>query len=50
MRAGADVVYQAVLVDLSEWRGIADFLERQPDGFYEVADTKLARTAKPYTG
>jgi predicted RecB family nuclease len=48
MRAGAAVVYQAVLVDPSGWRGIADFLERQPDGFFEVADTKLARTAKPY--
>ena len=48
MRTGVDVVYQAVFVDPSGWRGIADFLERQPDGFYEVADTKLARTAKPY--
>src|SRR5215218_8964360 len=48
MRDGADVVYQAVLLDPSGWRGIADFLERQPDGFYEVADTKLARSAKPY--
>jgi predicted RecB family nuclease len=48
MGSGAEVVYQAVLVDPSGWRGIADFLERQPDGFYEVADTKLARTAKPY--
>lgn len=48
MRDGADVVYQAVLVDPSGWRGIADFLERQPDGSYEVADTKLARSAKPY--
>jgi uncharacterized protein len=48
MRDGADVVYQAVLVDPAGWRGIADFLERQPDGSYEVADTKLARSAKPY--
>jgi uncharacterized protein len=48
MRDGADVVYQGVLVDPSGWRGIADFLERQPDGSYEVADTKLARSAKPY--
>ncbi len=29
------------------WRGVADFLLRQPDGTYEVLDTKLARTAKP---
>jgi len=48
MRAGADVVYQAVVVDASGWRGIGDFLERQYDGSYEVADTKLARSAKPY--
>jgi predicted RecB family nuclease len=47
MRAGADVVYQAVLLDPHGWRGIADFLELQPDGSYEVADTKLARTSKP---
>src|SRR5215207_3047719 len=48
MRDGADIVYQAVLLDPGGWRGIADFLERQPDGSYEVADTKLARSAKPY--
>jgi predicted RecB family nuclease len=47
MRTGADVVYQAVLLDPGGWRGIADFVERQPDGLYEVADTKLARTSKP---
>ena len=44
--AGADVVYQGVLVD-SGWRGVADFLERQADGSYEALDTKLARHAKP---
>jgi predicted RecB family nuclease len=48
MRDGADVVYQAVLLEPAGWRGIADFLKRQPDGSYEVADTKLARSAKPY--
>lgn len=54
MRAGADVVYQAVLLDPRGWRGIADFLERteSPSGLgswsYEVADTKLARTTKPH--
>ena len=43
---GVDVVYQGVFVH-DGWRGIADFLERQPDGSYEAADTKLARTSKP---
>ena len=47
IRAGAaDVIYQACLVD-GDWRGFADFLERQRDGTYEVVDTKLARHAKP---
>src|SRR5215213_8422332 len=47
IRAGeAEVIYQACLVD-GEWRGFADFLELQPDGSYEVTDTKLARHAKP---
>jgi uncharacterized protein len=43
----ADVVYQAAL-ELDGWRGVADFLERLPDGTYEAADTKLARHVKPY--
>jgi predicted RecB family nuclease len=43
---GVDIVYQGVFAH-DGWRGIADFLERQPDGSYEVADTKLARTSKP---
>ena len=47
IRDAAPIMYQAALVD-EGWRGLADFLELQPDGFYEVADTKLARTAKPY--
>jgi predicted RecB family nuclease len=46
LAAVVDVVYQGVFVH-EGWRGIADFLERQPDGSYEVADTKLARTSKP---
>ena len=46
MRAGADVIYQACFVD-GGWRGFADFVERQPDGRYEVVDTKLARHSKP---
>ena len=46
LRSGADVVYQACFVD-GEWRGLADFVERQPDGSYEAVDTKLARHGKP---
>jgi predicted RecB family nuclease len=46
LAAGVDVVYQGVFVD-GGWRGVADFLERQRDGSYEVVDTKLARNAKP---
>ena len=39
-------IYQACFVD-GDWRGFADFVERQPDGRYEVVDTKLARHSKP---
>jgi predicted RecB family nuclease len=46
MRAGAPVVYQAAFVD-GAWRGLADFVERRPDGGYEAVDTKLARHARP---
>ena len=46
VRAGAPVIYQAALAE-GAWRGLADFLERRPDGGYEVVDTKLARRAKP---
>jgi uncharacterized protein len=46
IRAGVDVVYQGALAG-GRWRGVADFLERQPDGTYEAVDTKLARHAKP---
>jgi uncharacterized protein len=46
MRAGEEVIYQACFVD-DGWRGFADFVERQPDGRYEVVDTKLARHSKP---
>jgi predicted RecB family nuclease len=44
--AQADLIYQAQF-ESDGWRGIADFLERQPDGSYEVLDTKLARHARP---
>src|SRR6266508_4414252 len=46
VRDGAPIVYQATFVD-GAWRGLADFLERQAHGGYEVLDTKLARRAKP---
>ncbi|MCU1374844.1 MAG: protein of unknown function, putative recB domain [Actinomycetia bacterium] len=52
MRAGADVIFQATFFD-GRWRGHADFLLRveAPSDLgpwsYEVADTKLARRAKP---
>src|SRR5712692_4905306 len=52
MRAGAEVVYQAVLLG-DGWRGVADFLQRvdTPSDLgswsYEALDTKLARHAKP---
>ena len=51
MRAGAEVIYQAVLFD-GRRLGYADFLRRVPrpsglgDWSYEVWDTKLARHAK----
>jgi predicted RecB family nuclease len=46
IQGGADIVYQACLAE-DNWRGFADFLERLPDGSYEVVDTKLARHARP---
>jgi hypothetical protein len=46
VEGGAEIVYQAVFLD-EDWRGIADFLERQPDRSYEAVDTKLARSARP---
>ena len=46
MEQGVDVVYQGVLAS-EGWRGVADFLMKQPDGTYEALDTKLARSAKP---
>ncbi|SEB67707.1 uncharacterized protein SAMN04489806_1478 [Paramicrobacterium humi] len=42
---GADVVFQATFWD-GNFVGFADFIVRQPDGSYEVQDTKLARHAK----
>ena len=53
MRAGAPIIYQARLTD-GAWQGYPDFLHRAPgrsslgDYHYYPADTKLARSAKPY--
>jgi predicted RecB family nuclease len=53
MRDGADVVYQGALI-AAPWHGFSDFLLRVNgvssslgNFAYDVADTKLARTAKP---
>ena len=46
IQKGFDVVYQGVFAH-DRWRGVADFLFRQPGGTYEALDTKLARTTKP---
>ncbi|QIK64333.1 TM0106 family RecB-like putative nuclease [Leucobacter viscericola] len=56
---GADIVFQATFFDPEQraadlltgdpaigFIGFADFLQRMPDGAYEVQDTKLARRAK----
>lgn len=53
MRTGADVIYQGALL-APPWHGYSDFLikvegvESRLGGYaYDVADTKLARSAKP---
>jgi predicted RecB family nuclease len=46
MADGAPVIYQATFSH-DGWRGLADFVIRRPDGFYEALDTKLARHARP---
>ena len=52
LRAGADVIYQGAFLE-GRWQGYSDFLLKvdRPsalgDYSYEVADTKLARSAKP---
>jgi uncharacterized protein len=52
MRDGVDVIYQGALMNLP-WHGYSDFLLKVPtpsklgSWSYEVADTKLARTARP---
>jgi len=53
MEAGAEIIFQACLQKLP-FRGYADFLVRVPgeswlgDYHYEVWDTKLSKTPKPY--
>ena len=53
MNSGAEIIFQAHLVH-GQFGGYADFLMRVPgssllgDYHYEVVDTKLARTPKPY--
>ena len=53
MKLGADVIYQAAL-SLSKFKGYADFLIKVKgkshfgDYYYEVWDTKLSKTLKPY--
>lgn len=53
LKAGPDVIYQGALYG-QPWHGFSDFLLKVPgvasrlgDYAYDVADTKLARTAKP---
>lgn len=52
LRDGKDVIYQGAFLE-GPWQGYSDFLLKVPlpsalgDYSYEVADTKLARSAKP---
>ncbi|WBY08135.1 TM0106 family RecB-like putative nuclease [Sphingomonas sp. 7/4-4] len=53
MEAGHDVIYQGAFL-AGRWHGYSDFLLKHPgipsalgDFVYDVADTKLARSAKP---
>lgn len=52
LREGADVIYQGAFLE-GPWQGYSDFLLKVPlpsvlgDYSYEVADTKLSRSAKP---
>ncbi len=47
INAKAPIIYQAALDD-GRFAGFADFLKLDASGMYEVWDTKLARTPKPY--
>lgn len=53
MKDGYDVIFQAYL-ERDEFRGFADFLVKVPgqsefgDYYYEVWDTKLAKSTRPY--
>ena len=51
MEAGADVIYQAQLIDReSQLFGKPDFLLRQEDGSYQAADAKLAQSINSKIG
>jgi len=47
IQAKAPIIYQAAL-EFEQFGGLADFIELCPDGKYQVWDTKLARSPKPY--
>ena len=47
INAKAPIIYQAVL-ESGQFAGFADFLILDPSGRYQVWDTKLARSPKPY--
>ena len=47
INAKAAIIYQAAL-EAERFAGFADFLKLDASGVYEVWDTKLARTPKPY--
>lgn len=47
LQARAQIIYQAAL-EYDQFAGFADFLELDSSGCYQVWDTKLARSPKPY--
>lgn len=47
LQARAQIIYQAAL-EFDQFAGFADFLELDSFGCYQVWDTKLARSPKPY--
>jgi len=47
IKSEAPIIYQAFL-ELDDFAGYADFLVRDDTGAYQVWDTKLARSPKPY--
>lgn len=45
--SGREVIYQGALA-MDRFAGFTDFIVRGEDGRYDIWDTKLARSAKPY--